>query len=226
MPLYRRGTGQCSDLRNLPLTISSSSFGTNSLRLFVQRRSPLPSLSYRHLPNPLAPCTLSLCLPSNGPLTPFVVIRDAGQIRQSGRWQAMDANRYRSHNALSSLTHEMSTPPTIGAELPKRTAGKFHRQCRRGRRHLDHSKLDRAGGELIAEVRKHPVDLCQRKGPGQHLHDRRRLLHPTLKHKSWIAGQALAELIQIGRELIRVAIPRILQQLWGHVIDRIFNALI
>src|SRR6185295_17921672 len=117
MPLYRCGTGQCTDLGNLSHAISSRAFGRNSLRLFV-----FPSLSCHHLANPIAPCNLSLCLPSDGPLTPLVVIRDTGQIRQSGLWQAMDANRNRSHNALSSLTHEMSTPSTIWAKLPKRTA--------------------------------------------------------------------------------------------------------
>src|SRR5262249_9089136 len=98
-------------------------------------------------------------------------------------------------NALSGLTHQMSTASSIGTKLTKRTAGKIHRQCRRCRENFYHSKLDRTGWGIFSEVGKNPVEFCQRKGPREHLHDRRRLLQPTLKHKSRIAGQTLAELI-------------------------------
>ena len=138
----------------------------------------------------------------------------------------MDASRYGRQHALRPLTHQLRASPSIGTKLTEGMIGKLHRQRRTGRCRLDHSKFDRTGRVLVPEVGKHPVNLRQGKRPGQHLHDRRGLLHPAAKHKSWIAGNAKTELIQIGRELVRVAVPGVSQEIRRHVIDRIFDALV
>ena len=91
-----------------------------------------------------------------------VVYLESSQARERGAsagTQAVDSNRYRGHNALSSLTHHLRAPSSIGAKLTKRAFGKLHGQGGGSRRDVHHSEFNRTGCELVSEIGKHAVDL-------------------------------------------------------------------
>src|SRR5437879_10565137 len=139
MPLQLYGAGRCMDRRHLHIALATTPFGSSIVSRFVRMgymrsnlRWPLLSRSRYYLPDLVAPCALALYLPADSPLAPFFVIRNTGEFRQSGRWQAVNANRHRRHNALSSLTHQLRAPSSVRAKLTKGTTRKLHRQGRAG----------------------------------------------------------------------------------------------
>ncbi len=130
------------------------------------------------------------------------------------------------HDALRRLAHDEGAAPPVGAELTQGPVRKAHRQRRGSRRHAHDPAFDGPSRKLVAEIREHAIDLCERKRPREDLHDRRRLFHSSAEHELRVAGDPLAKFIQIGGEFVRVTVPRVFQKSGRHMVHGIFDSLV
>ena len=83
----------------------------------------------------------------------------------------MHSLRHRCKRSLSGLANQPGAAFPVGTELLIHSLVEFHAQDRRTVGHASNFKLQGPLRELLAEVREHLVDLGNREGAAEGLHD-------------------------------------------------------